>query len=87
MTSKRTKGRWSYLTERRGVVAVHPSVECSWTLVCGSVGPSDGALIAASPDLLDELRHMVEAYVTTYGEDCPAVERARAAIARAEGRS
>jgi hypothetical protein len=87
MTSKRTKGRWSYDAKLRSVVAPHPSVECSWTLVCDSVGPSDGALIAASPDLLDELRHMVEAYVVTYGEDCPAVERARAAVARAEGRS
>jgi hypothetical protein len=48
---------------------------------------ANAALIAAAPDLLDELRHMVEAYVVTYGEDCPAVERARAAIARAEGRS
>ena len=52
-------------------------------------GPNQEAnarLIAAAPDLLAELKHLLEAYLVTYGEDCPAVERTRAAIAKAEGK-
>lgn len=54
----------------------------------GSIGPEQEAnatLIAAAPELLEALKHMVEAYAFDYGEDCPATMQARAAIAKAEG--
>ena len=53
---------------------------------CKTAATSAGSrLKAAAPDLLAELRHLTEAYVSEYGEDCPASIRARAAIAKATG--
>lgn len=98
---KWTKGPWE-VSHRQGAdgmyrtevfSAAHGGIAtCDWTVkncgngVIGTYREANAHLIAAAPCMYDELRHMTEAYAATYGDDCPAVTRARAALAKAEGR-
>lgn len=95
--SKHTPGPWSYLP--RHIAESEPEVRApaGW-LICCTAGDEDARLIAAAPDLLAALRLLVDRnasisgdtiqlhLIGSHGEAIAALNRARAAIAKAEGR-
>lgn len=89
MMDKHTPGPWTYkiwdgegLVIKSGDVFVIDGCGC-----CGSPwGTEDDAkLIAASPDLLNALRAMVDSYQYEASSKNPALVQARAAIEKATG--
>lgn len=79
MSAKHTPGPWRYYKCRCGMEGCN-----QYTIsVQGSVGfvEADARLIAAAPELLEALQDLCD----TLGE-CGMTEKARAAIAKAEGR-
>lgn len=83
--SKHTPGPW-YVAKTGNDQGLIIS-EQTGSNVAVSYDAKDAPLIAAAPDLLAALRDMVHFDDLPKDEQQPAVEKARAAIAKAEGRS
>lgn len=98
-TDQHTPGPWTvseYMDDGRlGVLSEKNEILCA---VSVGLKPADAALIAAAPDLLEALELMVALPVRynanrieidcgSHGEAMEIVRKARAAVAKAEGRS
>ena len=89
-----TPGPWQYLRSPSGPIRVGPSHNC--TVAVAPFPPTgdqeaNARLIAAAPDLVEALDEMLREFgVDGHGAEfedgeCMVVDRARAALARAEG--
>ena len=92
--TKHTPGPWSALNSHkagfRDVVAFGNDEPQSRKFIC-EIPPSDtmiedSQLIAAAPALLDSLKELTDWAAQMGGWESPAWERARAAVAQAQGR-
>jgi Iap family predicted aminopeptidase len=81
MAGKHTPGPW---TAEHATATRWPRVKAGDRVIANGVaGFANARLMAAAPDLLDALREMLDAQVCG---PCALCDKARAAIAKAEGR-
>lgn len=88
-SKKHTEGPWERV-DTADYAEIHPAGKRLRSAIALVEKPEDADLVAAAPDLLEALRHLVKQdynVVTGRGFEPEALTAAIAAIARAEGRS